>query len=101
MCAQLPSVDSDEHASYCKQVSKGTWPTSCTNWYAPVALPPWHEPATSVPQFRMNWIARFTSGPRASGPFAILMRSARADIAPCAQHEPQYCGTCWLSILVK
>ena len=37
-------------------------------------------------------MARLTSGPFAWGPFAILMRSASDDIAPCARQDPQYWG---------
>merc|ERR550514_1011963 len=28
------------------------------------------------------------------------MRSPRADTEPWAQHEPQYCGMCWLRDIV-
>jgi hypothetical protein len=31
-------------------------------------------------------------------PRLILMRSARADVEPIDQHEPQYCGICWLRV---
>jgi len=32
---------------------------------------------------------------------AILILSERAEVAACAQHEPQYWGTCCYLILVK
>lgn len=64
---------------------------------APVAEPPWHEPA--VPQLRMYWMERLMSMDVAGR--AILMRSPRAEMAPCAQHEPQYWGMCWLRLLVR
>merc|ERR1719473_133652 len=28
------------------------------------------------------------------------MRSPSAEMEPCAQHEPQYCGMCWLRDMV-
>lgn len=61
-------------------VSSGIPPLSCTNWKAPVALPPWHDPATFVPQLRITWIAKLISGHCALR--MILMRSAIEDIAP-------------------
>ena len=32
---------------------------------------------------------------------AIFTRSAREESAPCAQHEPQYWGMCWLRSFVQ
>merc|ERR1719247_891627 len=29
------------------------------------------------------------------------MRSPRAEMEPWAQHEPQYCGMCWLRLMVS
>jgi hypothetical protein len=56
----------------------------------PPPLPPTKSPspATSLPQLRMDWMDRRTSGPRALR--WILMRSSRLEMAPCAQHDPQY-----------
>lgn len=34
-------------------------------------------------------------------PRAILMRSARAESAANAQQLPQYCGMCWLRLMVQ
>ena len=60
---------------------------SAIQLYTPAPLPPWQEPA--VPQFRTCWTARLMSTPFALR--AILMRSPSAEMAPCAQQEPQYC----------
>lgn len=38
-CSQKFSVESDEHAKYGWQVSKGMYPISFINWNAPVADP--------------------------------------------------------------
>ena len=44
-------------------------------------------------------MARLMSTPRPLR--AILMRSASALMAPCAQQLPQYCGRCWLRLFVR
>ena len=84
-------------------MSNGTEPDSLMNWYVPLALPPSQEPATPPPQFRTCWTDRLMSPvaeaePEAQPPrpLAILMRSARDDRAPCAQHDPHQRGRCWL-----
>jgi len=96
--AQNPSVESEEHATYERQVSYGTKPVDLMNSKVPVALPPWQEPATCPPQLRMNCTARLTSTPRPRR--AILIRSASDESAPCAQQLPQYWGRCWFRFLV-
>lgn len=82
--------------------------------------PPWHEPTSlasvSFPQFSKYCGARFTCCTRRPGSgdappapadagdahslILILKRSDREDVAACAQHEPQYCGMCWLRGIV-
>ena len=62
-------------------VSEGVKPKSSL----PSTEPPWHEPTS--PQLRTCWTARLMSMPLAFR--AILTRSPSAEMAPCAQHEPQ------------
>ena len=122
----VPSLDSLEHAMYGLEVAYEMPVPSCDSlwihWYGPSSEPPWHEPA--LPQLR---ICRFgagdacgLNGAHVNGkkvglegfrrtccteswmsmplpPRAILMRSPSAETEPWAQHEPQYCGMCWLS----
>ena len=97
-----PSVDSDEQAMYGFEVSyEMPVPVDCemewSHWYGPSTEPPWHEP--TLPQFKMCWTATLMSTPLP--PRAILTRSPRAETEPCAQHEPQYCGMCWLRDMVQ
>jgi hypothetical protein len=67
-----------------------------SHWYGPSTVPPWHEP--TLPQLRRCWTERLMSMPLPLR--AILMRSPRAEMEPWAQHEPQYCGMCWLRDIV-
>ena len=74
-------------AWYGMQVSKGMPRPSSdhffTSEYAPVGLPPSHEPAVSAPLLRMTWMARLISGPSSPAALrAILMRSASDDMVP-------------------
>merc|ERR1719230_1689735 len=99
---QMPSVISDEHAMYGMLVSYEipapvSLPSASSHWYGPSTEPPWHEPPPA--QFRMCCTLGLMSTPCA--PRAILTRSASALTEPCAQHEPQYWGRCWLRLIVQ
>ena len=99
---QIPAFDSEEHARYGFSVSYAipvpvAFEIWWIHWYGPSTEPPWHEPA--LPQLSMCCTARLTSMPFA--PRAILIRSPSAEMAPCAQHEPQYCGMCWFRDIVQ
>lgn len=63
----------------------------------PPTLPPLHVPPPL--QLISTCGARIVSG---YVPLrAILRRSFSEESVPNAQHEPQYCGMCWLRLSVK
>ena len=100
LALQKPSRDSDEHAMYgCEVAYEIPVPVffeiEWIHWYGPSTEPPWHEPA--LPQLSMCCTESWMSGNPTLPLRSILIRSASADVVPCAQHEPQYCGMCWLS----
>lgn len=74
---------------YCWHVSSGI-PLKWANSYTAAGFPPLHEPP--APQFKITCglIEILGNYPL----LRMLNLSAKDEVVPCAQHDPQYCGIC-------